>query len=136
VGANINLRSNVMVSARKFAMNSMEGRLRCAGVVEFGGLKAGPSTAPVELLIRNAKEIFPELEYDAINQWLGHRPSTTDSLPVIGAFDKVPNVWAGFGHQHLGLTGGPKTGRWLAQMITGETPNVDMSVYSPQRFGR
>ena len=40
----------------------------------------------------------------------------------------------GFGHQHLGLTGAPKTGRWLAQMIAGNAPNVDMAQYSPDRF--
>jgi len=134
VNANVNLRSNVMVSSKKFAMNSMDGRLRCAGIVEFGGLEAGPSKAPVELLKRNAHELFPDLKYDSTNEWLGHRPSTPDSLPAIGALKNVSNVWTGFGHQHLGLTGGPKTGRWLAQLITGEKPNVDMTPYDPDRF--
>ncbi|MDJ0612509.1 MAG: FAD-dependent oxidoreductase [Rhizobiaceae bacterium] len=134
VNANVSLRSNTMVSSKKFAMNSMDGRLRCAGIVEFGGLDAGPSKAPIELLKRNAHEIFPNLEYDSTREWLGHRPSTPDSLPVIGALKNASNVWAGFGHQHLGLTGGPKTGRWLAQLITGEKPNVDMTPYAPDRF--
>ncbi|MEM7215226.1 MAG: FAD-dependent oxidoreductase [Pseudomonadota bacterium] len=134
VGANVNLRSPVMVTEKKFAMNSMDGRLRCAGIVEFGGLEAGPSKAPVELLKNQVAEMFPDLKYEGTREWLGHRPSTPDSLPLIGAFEKVPNVWAGFGHQHLGLTGAPKTGRWLANMISGEMPNVDMTPYSPDRF--
>ena len=134
VNSNIQLRSCTMVASKKFAVNSMDGRLRCAGIVEFGGLNKGPSQGPIELLKRNAHEIFPELEYDSVNVWMGHRPSTSDSLPLIGNYESVPNVWAGFGHQHLGLTGGPKTGRWLAQLITGETPNVDMKPYSPNRF--
>ncbi len=134
VDANVNLRTNVMVTSKKFVLNSMNGRLRCAGIVEFGGLEKGPSKAPIELLKRNALELFPDLEYSSTNEWMGHRPSTTDSLPVIGAFENTPNVWAGFGHQHLGLTGGPKTGRWLAQLITGDTPNVDLQPYSPDRF--
>ena len=134
VNANKQLRSVVMVTEKKFAMNSMEGRLRCAGIVEFGGLEAAPSKAPIELLTRNAKAIFPDLEYESMNHWMGHRPSTSDSLPLIGALEQVPNVWTGFGHQHLGLTGGPKTGRWLAQLITGKTPNTDLSAYRPNRF--
>ncbi len=134
VNPNIEFKSPVMVTAGKFGMNSMEGRLRCAGIVELGGLDAKPSRAPFELLRRQVHALFPELEYDEVREWMGHRPSTSDSLPVIGAFDNIPNVWAGFGHQHLGLTGGPKTGRWLAQMISGETINENLSAFSPDRF--
>ena len=134
VNANIKLRSPVMVTSGKFAMNSMNGRLRCAGIVELGGLEAGPSKAPIELLKRKVFELFPELEYDEINEWMGFRPSTPDSLPVIGNFKGAQNFWAGFGHQHLGLTGGPKTGRWIAQMIAGEKLNEDISAFSTDRF--
>ena len=134
VGSDVRLSCPVMVTSKKFAMTSMKGRLRCAGIVEFGGLDAPPSRAPFELIKRNALEIFPDMKYEQVIEWMGHRPSTPDSLPMVGAFKNVPNVWAGFGHQHLGLTGGPKTGRWLAQMITGTTPNSDMEPYSPDRF--
>jgi len=134
VNANIELKAPVMVTAGKFAMNSMDGRLRCAGIVELGGLQAGPSKAPVDLLKRKVFSLFPELEYDSIYEWMGFRPSTPDSLPVIGNFPNGQNVWAGFGHQHLGLTGGPKTGHWLAQMIAGETPNEDLSAFKVDRF--
>ncbi len=134
VNPNIELKSPVMVSAGKFGMNSMNGRLRCAGIVELGGLDAPPSRAPFELLKRQVLTLFPELKYDEIREWMGHRPSTPDSLPLIGAFEDIPNVWAGFGHQHLGLTGGPKTGRWLAQLISGEKLNEDLSAYKPNRF--
>lgn len=134
LNANVELKSPLLVTAGKFGVNSMDGRLRCAGVVEFGGLDAAPSRAPFELLMKHVKHLFPELEYDEVREWMGHRPSTPDSLPLIGAFEDIPNVWAGFGHQHLGLTGGPKTGRWLAQMISGEAINEDLSAYSPDRF--
>lgn len=134
VGADVDLSCPVMITPKKFAMTSMEGRLRCAGIVEFAGLDAAPSRAPIELIKENVREIFPNLKYECIDEWMGPRPSTPDSLPMVGAFDKVPNVWAGFGHQHLGLTGGPKTGRWLSQMISGDMPNADMAPYSPDRF--
>lgn len=81
----------------------MNGRLRCAGVVEFGGLRAPPARAPFGLLRRNIAALFSDLTYDRTEEWMGHRPATADSLPVIG-------------HQHIGLSGGPKTGRWLAYL--------------------
>jgi D-amino-acid dehydrogenase len=53
---------------------------------------------------------------------------------VIGEIPGNKGVLTGFGHHHIGLTGGPKTGRFLAQMIAGKQPNVDLSAYDPARF--
>jgi len=127
-------RSPVMVASGKFVLTPMDGRLRCAGIVEFGGLEAGPSRRPFELLREKAHELFPELTYDRVDEWMGHRPSTSDSLPLIGKFDGATNVWSGFGHHHVGLTAGPKTGRWLSQLISGQKPNVDLAPMAPNRF--
>lgn len=133
VNPSVTPKAPMMITGGKFVVTPMDGRLRCAGVVEFGGLEAGPSRAPFELLKRQTLSLFPDMTYDSINEWMGHRPATADSLPVIGASPKAANVWFGYGHQHVGLTGGPKTGRWLAQMTLGQTPNVDLSAYAADR---
>ncbi len=56
---NVMPRSPVMVASGKFVMTPMDGRLRAAGVVEFGGLNAAPSRAPLDLLLRNVKAALP-----------------------------------------------------------------------------
>ena len=56
------------------------------------------------------------------------------SIPVIGEAPAIKGAFMGFGHHHIGLTGGPKTGRLLAQMISGRSPNIDVSVYAPSRY--
>ncbi len=129
-------RAPVMVASGKFVMTPMQGRLRAAGVVEFGGLKAGPSRAPLELLRRNVAAALPGLTFSDTREWMGHRPAPCDSIPVIGAVPRLDGAFTGFGHHHIGLTGGPKTGRLLAQMIGGRKPNIDVSPYSPARFSR
>jgi len=53
---------------------------------------------------------------------------------LIGEFDQMSGVYAGFGHQHVGLTGGAKTGRLLADLVSGVVPDVDMTPYRPDRF--
>ena len=116
------------------AENPMEGRIRCAGIVEFGGLDAPPSEAPFRLLEKKFRRAFPHVTWERTERWMGHRPATTDSLPVIGELETAKGVYAGFGHQHVGLTGGPKTGYLLAQLIGGKKPNMDMAPYSPMRF--
>lgn len=124
----------VMVAAAKCVVTPMEGRIRIAGIVEFGGLEAGPSKGPLNLLRKNARRILPGVTWKDEVEWVGHRPAPADSIPVIGAVPGLEGAYTGFGHHHIGLTGGPKTGRLLAQMISGKTPNIDMSVYSPERY--
>ena len=123
-----------MIASAKVVATPMEGRLRLAGVVEFGGLEAGPSKGPRRLLRRQARAIFPGLAWRAEREWMGHRPATADSIPVIGPVPGAPGAWVGFGHHHVGLTAGPATGRLLAGMISGARANVDVAPYDPARF--
>ncbi|MEO0387401.1 MAG: FAD-dependent oxidoreductase [Pseudomonadota bacterium] len=127
-------RAPVMIAAGKFVATPMEGRLRLAGVVEFGGLKAGPSRAPFDLLLDSAKAAFPGLSWARATEWMGHRPAPSDSIPLIGPVPGLAGAWLGFGHHHVGLTGGPKTGRLIAESLGGRKPNIDLAPYSPARF--
>lgn len=128
------LSAPVMVVKGKFVATPMQGRLRLAGIVEFGGLEAPASRAPMELLMKGAREAFPGLTWKYTREWMGHRPAPSDSIPLIGPVPGVAGAYLGFGHHHVGLTGGPKTGRLLAQMISGQRPNLDVAPYAPLRF--
>lgn len=123
----------IMVASGKFVATPMQGGLRCAGIVEFGGLEAGPSQSPLALLRRQVRRAFPDLEATGEAEWLGHRPAPADSLPLIGEVGGT-RVYTAFGHHHIGLTGGPKTGRLLAGMLTGTPSNIDPAPYAPDRF--
>ena len=124
----------VMIASGKFVATPMDGRLRLAGIVEFGGLDAPPSRAPFELLERNIRAAMPGLTWKDRREWMGHRPAPADSIPVIGEAPGVGGAFLGFGHHHVGLTGGPKTGRLLAQLVCGRAPNIDLAPYAPNRF--
>ncbi len=126
-------RAPVMIASGKFVAVPMEGRLRLAGIVELGGLDAAPSRAPLDLLKKNVQAALPGLSWTEEVEWMGHRPAPADSIPIIGEVPDIAGAYIGFGHHHVGLTGGPKTGRLLAQMISGRAPNIDMSVYAPSR---
>ncbi|MEN8657286.1 FAD-binding oxidoreductase [Marivita sp.] len=123
-----------MISSAKFVATPMQMGLRCAGIVELGGLEAGPSDAPFALLRRKIAEAFPHLLFDREETWMGHRPATTDSLPLIGEVRNT-GVFTAFGHQHVGLTAGPKTGRLVAGLIADQPSNLDLQPFSPHRFG-
>lgn len=123
----------MMITTGKFVATPMKAGLRCAGIVEFGGLEASASKAPLEFLRRKVAQTFPKLTFEKEESWLGHRPAPSDSLPLIGEIG-ASGVFAGFGHHHIGLTAGPKTGRILAGLISGDRQNIDLSAYNPQRF--
>ena len=127
-------RAPVMIASGKFVATPMEGRLRLAGIVEFGGLDARPSRGPFDLLRRYARAAMPDLVWAREEEWMGHRPAPADSIPVIGQVPGRSGAFTGFGHHHIGLTAGPKTGRLLAQLIGGKKPNLDLGAYSPARF--
>jgi len=118
----------------KFVATPMADGIRCAGQVEFGGLEAGPSEAPHRLVKARMRDLYPDLEWEDESRWLGHRPSTVDSLPFIGPSPKAPAVHFAFGAQHIGLTSGPKTGRLIADMIAGRAPNIDLAPFRVGRF--
>lgn len=127
-------RGALMVADGKFVATPMGEDVRFAGLVEFGGLDAGPSAAPVKTLLKRAEIVFPGIEYEDHTEWLGHRPAVTDSLPVIGPVDGHPGLVLAFGHHHVGLTSGPRTGRLVADMIVGKRVNMDVTPYSVARF--
>lgn len=131
--ASILPRNPMMMTIGKFGVTPMEGDLRCAGTVELGGIKFGPSKAPIKLLRRRVAEAFPKMTYDKTEEWLGFRPTAPDSLPLIGQL-KESGVYTAFGHQHIGMTSGPKTGRLISDTINNSLPNIDMSAYDPNRF--
>lgn len=130
----VTLRNPVMVAGGKFVMTPMEGRLRLAGIVEFGGLDAPPARAPFDLLLKNAKAALPGLRFGRAEEWMGHRPAPADSVPVIGPVPGLAGAFMGFGHHHIGMTAGPTTGKLLSGQIIGQQTNLDLAPYAPRRF--
>lgn len=133
-GASLKPRQPTAVTSGKFVATPMEDGVRCAGIVEFGGLDLPAHRPPIELILRQVKEAFPALTFTRYDEWLGHRPAPSDSLPLIGEVPRHRGIFLAFGHHHVGLTTGPKTGRLLAALISGETPGLDMTPYTPARF--
>lgn len=114
----------------------MDMGLRLAGTDEFAGLEAAPNWQRADALYHIFKKILPTLKEpdEHATRWMGRRPGTPDSLPVIGPSRTVSNVWYGFGHGHMGLTWGPTTGRLLAEMINHKQTNLDMTAFRIDRF--
>ncbi len=122
--------------AAKIVASPMEGGLRLAGTVDLSGLDEPPLEAPIAGLRKRIHQLYPSLTWDGEETWMGQRPSTVDSLPLLGASPKAPAVHFAFGGQHLGLTMGARLGRMTADLIAGRKPNIDITPYRVDRFDR
>ncbi len=118
-----------------FYMTPMADGLRAAGTVELGGLSAPPSANRIDVIRKGVGKLVPRAG-ESTETWLGFRPSMPDSLPVIGNSPELPNVTYAFGHGHIGLTLAGVTGRFVAELVSGETPDIDMTPLGCDRFGR
>ncbi len=122
--------------AAKIAVTPMDEGLRFAGAVDLGGIDGPPLKAPVEGIRKRIRELYPDLRWEGEETWMGRRPSTVDSLPLLGPSPKAPSVYFAFGGQHLGLTMGARLGRMTADLIAGRKPNIDIAPYRVDRFDR
>jgi len=119
---------------RGFGVTPMEDGLRIAGTVEIAGLDAPPNEERAKILVQHAKRMFPALQGEQVRYWMGFRPSTPDSLPILGPAAGRPGLHFVFGHGHFGMTGGPPSGRLVARLIAGQAPGIDPAPYAAQRF--
>jgi D-amino-acid dehydrogenase len=138
--ARVGPRTPVMVADGKLIVHWMDGGLRAAGQVEIAGLEAAPDWRRAEILHRHLKSMFPRLpqagqEPGGVQRWLGHRPSMPDGLPCIGPARASRDIVLAFGHGHVGLCGSARTGRLVAQLLTGARPEIDTAPFDPHRFG-
>ncbi|NDW53803.1 FAD-binding oxidoreductase [Aliiroseovarius sp. PrR006] len=134
--AGVELQNSVMDVDAKFVASSMEDGLRVAGQAEFAAIDAREDPSKKSRMMAQAKAAFPDLNTIETRFWMGRRPSFPDSLPMIGEFDALPGLFAGFGHSHYGLMMAPKTGELLAEMLTDTSPNIDCRPYRTNRFTR
>ena len=130
-------RTTMMVMDRKLIVHRMDCGLRVAGQVEIAGNDAPPDWRRAEVLRQHLGALFPAISADQLSGgrvWMGRRPSTPDGLPCIGLASGCQGVVHAYGHGHVGLGSSARTGRLVAQLLQGATPDIDLAPFSPQRF--
>lgn len=114
-------------------MTPMNRAIRVAGTAEYAQNDAPPSERRKAVMLKHAKQMLGE-QIEVESSWVGSRPTTPDSLPVIAKMKKQPNVTLAFGHGHLGLTLASATGKVVAELVANQTPCVDISAFTAERF--
>jgi sarcosine oxidase subunit beta len=91
--------------------------------------------AVVASMLSRSTRFFPALApLSAIRMWTGFRPYTPDLLPIISPVERIGGLYVASGHEGLGITEGPVTGKLISQLVTGAEPEIDLRQLSFARF--
>ncbi len=121
----------------RIAVTPMVSTLRFGGTMEIAGLNENISPARVQGIIDAVPHYYPSFkpaDFQGIEPWRGLRPCSPDGLPYLGRTRKCDNLIIATAHAMMGLSLAPVTGELVAAMVEGESPTIDISMLSPDRY--
>ena len=103
---------------------------RLGGTMEFSGFDTHLNPRRIGALTRgfNGYSINGKTTENK-EEWCGFRPMTMDGLPFIDRSPRLKNVMIAAGHNMIGLSAAPGTGKLVAEIMTGASPHIDPHPY-------
>ncbi len=125
--------SGVAVAAN--VQQAKNGNLLLGSSRQFVGFDGSVDPMVVASMLQRCLRFFPALaEISAIRTWAGFRPYTPDLLPIISPVEQVAGLYIAAGHEGIGITEGPVTGKVISQLITGRPTDVPLDELQFSRF--
>jgi len=126
----------LLFSEHKVMVTPMRSGYRLGSTMEFAGYDTQLDPRRLALLTAGATPYLKQPCAAPIQEeWYGWRPMTYDGVPIIDRSPSMENVWIAAGHNMLGLSMSPATGKLIAELIGGREPHVDPHPYRVSRFG-
>jgi len=128
-GAGIAVAANVQ--------QTVNGNLLLGSSRQFVGYDLSVEQQVITMMLSRCLRFFPVLKnLTAIRTWTGLRPYSPDLLPIIGPVAAVPGFHMASGHEGIGITEGPITGKLITQVITGQEPDFTLAPLALERFAQ
>ncbi|MBX3568477.1 MAG: D-amino acid dehydrogenase [Rhizobiaceae bacterium] len=126
--------STVMDETYKVAITRLGNRIRAGGTAEISGFDLRLHESRKATLLHSVGDLFPRGgRLDDVKFWCGLRPMTPDGPPVIGP-TPVRGLYLNTGHGTLGWTMSCGSGRVIADIVSGATPEVDARPLAMTRY--
>jgi len=127
--------STIMDETHKVAVTRLGDRIRVGGTAELAGYSLNLREPRRGTLNHVVSDLFPQGgDVSKATFWCGLRPMTPDGTPIIGP-TPVHNLLLATGHGTLGWTMACGTGRVIADLVSGKTPDIDVSGLAMARYG-
>jgi D-amino-acid dehydrogenase len=119
----------------RVAATPMRSGYRLGSTMEFAGYDSTLDRRRLDILCNGARHYLQEpFGEPVLEEWYGWRPMTYDSKPIIGRVPGLANVLLACGHNMLGLSMAPATGKLVAELLTAAEPHIDPAPYAATRF--
>ena len=118
--ANVKNKLPLVFADRGVVTTSLSSGFRIGGWAEYSNSKNKANQNHFKSIARISRELFPELNIDNAKYWMGSRPSTPDSVPVISCSQKMDRVFYNCGHGHYGLTHAASSAKILCKLLVGD----------------
>ena len=126
--------STIMDETHKVAVTRLGERIRVGGTAQLSGYNLDLERGRRETLEFVVTDLFPRGgDVGRAEFWTGLRPMTPDGTPILGRC-KLDNLLLATGHGTLGWTMAAGTGRVMADLISGKTPQIDMEGLGVDRY--
>ncbi len=126
--------STIMDETHKVAVTRLGDRIRVGGTAELAGFSLKLREARQSTLNHVVTDLFPKGgDVSKAEFWCGLRPMTPDGTPILGG-THLPNLYLSTGHGTLGWTMAAGTGRVMADVISGRTPDIGMEGLTVARY--
>lgn len=126
--------STIMDETHKVAVTRLGDRIRVGGTAQLSGYDLGLDARRRRTLEFVVKDLFPRGgDVSKAEFWTGLRPMTPDGTPIIGG-TRYSNLKLSTGHGTLGWTMAAGTGRIMADMIGGRTPEIRVDDLAVARY--
>ncbi|PQO47802.1 glycine oxidase ThiO [Blastopirellula marina] len=118
----------------RYLVPRRDGHVLVGATVEEAGFDKSTTPEAIEDLANFARELIPQLaEATLVRGWAGLRPASVDRIPYIGKLPHLANVYLAAGHFRSGLHLSPATAVVMAQLMSGQTPQVDLEPFRVNR---
>jgi D-amino-acid dehydrogenase len=119
----------------RVAVTPLRSGYRLGSTMELAGYDNSLNRARLELLKDAARHYLLDPVGEPVQEeWFGWRPMTYDGKPIIDRSPRLSNVVIAAGHNMLGLSMAPATGKLVAEILDGRAPHVDPAPYRATRF--
>ncbi|MDB5804607.1 MAG: amino acid dehydrogenase [Betaproteobacteria bacterium] len=127
-------KSGIVDEALKVAVTRMGNKIRAAGTAEIGARDVSVSPADCATIVKSLSELFGAIDLRGAEYWAGMRPMTPDGAPLVGA-TRYRNLFLATGGGSNGWTTACGIGRVTADVVSGKSPEIDISDLGLSRFG-
>lgn len=125
----------MLLPEARVAVTPFDSGYRLGSIMELAGYDDTLDPKRVALLKNGARDYLHEPTAEpVVETWFGWRPMTTDSRPIIDRAPIADNVWLAAGHNMLGLSMAPATGKLASELILGKPPHLNPRPYRLDRF--